>query len=90
MSLTVADRCPNCGLILLWGALLEAAEETAKYGPILGISPDADKSNAVAGYVGLGSLFVPQWCREIYQCPRCRTDTITETPDDDETGRVGR
>jgi hypothetical protein len=83
MALDVVERCPGCDLVILWGCLLNAAEEVAVYGPILGISDDVDKATAKAGYIGLGSLFVPEVMRELYRCPRCKADVLIEVPDDD-------
>ncbi|MBI1246816.1 hypothetical protein GC197_03100 [bacterium] len=69
-------QCPNCGLVLLRGNLFDAAECRSQYGPILGIDDDANKEDAQAGYVGLGSLWCYDWAPDIYRCPRCRVDPI--------------
>ena len=76
--LDVADQCPGCGLILLHGAIFDAAAKADDYGPVLGLDRDADPNTARAGYVGLGSLFDPIGLRSMYRCPRCGVDTIVE------------
>ena len=80
MALAVADYGPNCGLVLLRGAIFDAVKQQEKYGPMLGLSKDIDPS--VAGYVGLGSLFAPELSRDLYRCPRCPADTIIESSDE--------
>lgn len=79
MALEVADRCPGCGIAILRGAIFDAVSQVETYGPILGLSRDADVAAARAGYVGLGSMFDPVGFRPLYRCPRCGTDTIIES-----------
>jgi hypothetical protein len=74
------DKCPNCGLILLAGAILDAAAKVDEFGPILGLSCDVEPSQARAGYVGMSSLWladVPE-ARHLYLCPRCKIDLLIE------------
>lgn len=79
MANQLVSPCPNCGLILLCGAIFDAAEKSEQYGPILGLDRDTDPADARAGYVGLGSLWLgddPK-SRDLYRCPRCQTDCLT-------------
>jgi hypothetical protein len=83
MTLQLRSKCPHCGLILLAGAIFDAAAKTDEYGPILGLSADATPAEAKAGYVGLSSLWladVPE-ARYLYLCPRCKTDPLVEVHD---------
>jgi hypothetical protein len=78
MAMVLPDKCPHCGLILLAGALMDAAAKADEFGPILGISLDANSAEAKAGYVGLGSVWlanVPE-ARVLYLCPRCKADPL--------------
>ena len=83
MTDRVVDRCPNCDLVIRWGNILEASEDREQHGPILGLSDDVDPDTARAGYVGLGSLWLggdPSF-RDLYRCPRCRTNCLIESSD---------
>jgi hypothetical protein len=78
MALQLRDKCPNCGLILLAGAIMDAAAKVDELGPILGLSRDVKPEAAKAGYVGISSLWladVPE-ARYLYLCPRCKTDPL--------------
>jgi hypothetical protein len=80
MALELPYKCPTCGLILLAGAIMDAAAKADEFGPILGLSRDVEPSKAKAGYVGISSLWladVPQ-ARCLYLCPRCKTDPLVE------------
>jgi hypothetical protein len=80
MALQLPDKCPNCGLILLAGAIIDAAARAEEFGPILGLSRDAKPAEAKAGYVGMSSLWlgdVPK-TRFLYLCRRCKTDPLVE------------
>ena len=83
MANQLVSPCPNCGLILLCGAIFDASEKSDQYGPIIGLHRDAVNADALAGYVGLSS----RWdgdnpdCRHLYQCPRCQTDCLTPVDD---------
>src|SRR4051794_5666881 len=82
MALRVSETCPGCGLILVCGSL-PAAQLEDRYGPILGVHPEARPETARAGYVGISSLWTPEtWpeTRIFYRCPRCRTDPLVEVP----------
>lgn len=72
----IPDECPSCGLVLLFGAILDAAGEKEKYGPILGIDKDAQPATAKAGYVGIGSIWMYDKAPELYRCPRYHNDPI--------------
>lgn len=72
----VPDFCPNCGLVLLSGAIFDAAAEQARYGPILGLSDQAKPETAKAGYIGISSLWIYETSPEFYRCPRCGIDPI--------------
>jgi hypothetical protein len=66
--------CRQCGLLLLSGAIFDAAEQSDIYGPILGLANDVDPLTAKAGFIGMGSR--SEWFRtnpEFYACPRCGT-----------------
>jgi hypothetical protein len=80
MALELAEKCPHCGLILLAGAILDAAAKADEYGPILGLSRDAKPEEAKAGYVGMSSLWQADdpAARFLYLCPRCKTDPLVE------------
>lgn len=78
MPLDVQKQCPNCGLVLLCGAIFDAYAQNAQYGPILGLSKEATKETAKAGYIGISSLFLPDKFREFYRCPRCGADPVFE------------
>ena len=81
MGNQLADRCPNCDLVLLSGAIFDAAAKSEEYGEILGLSADLDPKNARAGYVGLNSMWLgddPN-SRHLYRCPRCQTDCLFES-----------
>ena len=83
MGNQLADRCPNCDLILLSGAIFDAAAKSDEHGPILGISSDANPDDARAGYVGMSSLWMgddPD-ARDLYRCPRCKTDCLHDSDD---------
>ena len=73
--------CSNCGLILLSGAIFDAAEEADEYGPILGLHSDVNPQEAKAGFVGMGSLWLGDdpAARHLYRCPRCHTDCLPES-----------
>jgi hypothetical protein len=80
MALQLPNKCPNCGLILLAGAIMDAAAKADGLGPILGLSRDVKPEEAEAGYVGMSSLWladVPE-ARYLYLCPRCKTDLLLE------------
>ncbi len=76
----LAEKCPNCGLILLCGAIFDAAEKAEEFGPILGLNRDANSQEAKAGYVGMSSLWLgdDSAARYLYRCPRCQTDCLSE------------
>jgi hypothetical protein len=81
MAIELPDKCPNCGLILLAGAIFDAAARTDEFGPILGLHRDVDPEEAKAGYVGLSSLWLadrPE-TRFLYRCPRCKADPLVES-----------
>jgi hypothetical protein len=78
MPLELPEKCPACGLILLAGAILDAAAQKSSYGPILGLHPEATAETAKAGYVGLSSLWAPEQLRALYRCPRCSADPLIE------------
>lgn len=78
MALVVPRICPSCGLILLRGAIFDACEKQAEYGPILGLHKEARRETAQAGYVGLSSLHDPKNLRALYRCPKCGADPIIE------------
>lgn len=82
MDLDIADQCPGYGLKLLTGHIFGFDDEREKYGPILGLDRGVDPATAKAGYVGIGSAFVPQIARALYRCPRCGADPVIEAPDD--------
>jgi hypothetical protein len=84
MSLDVLNKCPRCGLVLLHGAILDAAAEVEQYGPILRLDRNARTESAKAGYIGISSLFDPVNLRESYRCPRCGADPIIEIPETQE------
>ena len=58
MANTLLNNCPKCGLILLAGAIFDAAERADEFGPILGLNRDANPEEALAGYVGMSSLWM--------------------------------
>jgi hypothetical protein len=79
MANQLADRCPNCDLILLSGAIFDASAKSDEFGPILGLSRDVNPDDARAGYVGISSLWLgddPN-SRHLYRCPRCQTDCLS-------------
>ena len=73
------DQCPACGLILLSGAIFDAAALEKEYGPILGLHKNVDPESALAGYVGLSSMWSYDLSPEFYRCPRCKKDPMTGT-----------
>jgi hypothetical protein len=78
MATRLPEKCPSCGLILLSGAIFDAAAKTDEFGPILGLNREAKSDEAKAGYVGISSLWlgdVPE-ARELYRCPRCKADPL--------------
>lgn len=80
MALQLPNKCPRCGLILLAGAILDAAARADEFGPIIGLDRDAKPADAEAGYVGMGSLWLADFpeARYLYLCPRCGTDPLVE------------
>ena len=78
MPNSLLERCPNCDLVLLSGAIFDACDKKETYGPILGLHSVAEPENATAGYVGMGSIWLgdePR-ARYLYRCPRCKTDCL--------------
>ncbi|MCC9606900.1 hypothetical protein LOC68_15550 [Blastopirellula sp. JC732] len=75
------ERCPSCGLVLLSGAIFDAAAKENELGPILGIHDDVDPEQAKAGYVGIGSVWCYDQSPELYSCPRCKVDPMSKKPD---------
>jgi hypothetical protein len=78
MASELPEKCPDCGLFILYGAIFDAAARADEFGPILGLSPGVNPEVAQAGYVGMSSLWlgdVPeaQW---MYRCPRCKRDLL--------------
>jgi len=76
----LADKCPKCGLIILAGAIFDAADKEEEFGPILGLDRNANPQEAKAGYVGMSSLWQGDdpAARHLYRCPRCQTDCLSE------------
>lgn len=72
----VPKNCPSCGLALFFGAIMDAASERERYGPILGLDRDADAMTATAGYIGISSMWLYDVAPEFYKCPRCGIDPI--------------
>lgn len=70
-------QCPYCGLVLLSGAIFDAAKREAEFGPILGINKNVDPADAQAGYIGIGSLRLEKLAPELYTCPRCKADPLS-------------
>ena len=80
MSPQLPERCPNCGLILLSGAIFDAIAKEEEFGPILRLSTNAKPEEAKAGYVCISSLWMgddPK-ARDFYRCPRCNTDPLID------------
>jgi len=80
MAIQLREKCPNCGLILLCGAIFDAAARADDFGPILGLDGEAKPDEAKAGYVGISGLWLgdrPE-ARDLYRCPRCRTDCLVD------------
>jgi hypothetical protein len=78
MATQLPEKCPNCGLVLLCGAIFDAAAQADQFGPILGLNPKVKPEEAKAGYVGVNSLWLgdrPE-ARDLYRCPRCRADCL--------------
>lgn len=65
-----------CGLILLRGAIFDAAGMESEYGPILGLHQNVDKETAKAGYVGMSSIWIYDVAPGTYRCPRCGFDPM--------------
>jgi hypothetical protein len=82
MALRIENPCPGCGLILLYGCLFDAMDRAQEYGPILGLHRDARPETAKAGCIGISSLWMAEICRELYRCPRCKTDPIFDIPNE--------
>lgn len=74
-------QCPYCGLVLLSGAIFDAAEREEEFGPILGINKNVIPEEAQAGYIGIGSLRLEKLAPELYTCPRCKADPLSEVSD---------
>lgn len=74
----LARHCPKCHLILLTGAIFDAAEKSNRYGPTLGLNQDAVPDDAIAGYVGMESMWLgdDRSSRGLYRCRRCQTDCL--------------
>jgi hypothetical protein len=74
------ESCPVCGLLLLSGAIFDAAARADEIGPILGLHREARPDEARAGYVGISSLRLgdaPE-ARDFYRCPRCKADCLRD------------
>jgi hypothetical protein len=68
---------------MLCGAIFDAGDKSEQYGSILGLHRDANPEDALAGYVGISSVWMgddPN-SRHLYQCPRCQHDCLTEVDD---------
>ena len=78
-SSELPEKCPCCGLILLSGAIFDAVAKEDDFGPILGLHKNVDPKKALAGYVGLSSLWCYDQSPEIYACPRCKADPISKS-----------
>jgi uncharacterized protein with PIN domain len=79
MTKELLDRCPACGLVVLSGAIFDAVQQAETYGPILGIHKEARSDTALAGYVGISSLWMGDVAPDLYRCPRCRTELIVSS-----------
>ena len=83
MANQLADKCPNCGLILLSGVIFDATAKSDECGAILGLARNVNPDDARAGYVGISSLLLgddPN-SRDLYRCPHCQTDCLFESND---------
>ena len=75
-EIDIPDRCPKCDLILLCGAIFDAAARVDELGPIYGISRETNLADCRAAYIGLGSAFLYRQYPELYRCPRCGVDPL--------------
>jgi hypothetical protein len=83
MTTRLCEKCPSCGLILLCGAILDAAAKADELGPILGLNREAKPEDAKAGYVGISSLWLGDRpdARDLYRFPRCKAVCLVEDLD---------
>jgi hypothetical protein len=83
MATHLCEKCPSCGLILLCGAIFDAAARADEFGPILGLSREAKPEEARAGYVAISSLWLGDCldARDLYRCPRCKADCLVDDSD---------
>jgi hypothetical protein len=89
MALTVESPCPGCGLILVFGAIFDETGQAETYGPILGLHKDAMAETAIAGYVGISSLWLADQYPDLYRCPGCKCNPLTEINEPPSGHRVG-
>jgi hypothetical protein len=83
MATQLREKCPSCGLILLCGAIFDAAARSDEFGPILGLNREAKPEEAKAGYVGISSLWLGdrREARDLHHCPRCNADCLVDESD---------